>query len=301
MEQALITVLGGTGFLGRRLVSVLLQRGYPVRLVARHPQRARFPDETGLERQIADITDPRQVAAAVVDSQAVINAVSLYVEKGDLTFQAIHVEGAERVASAARRARVPRLLHLSGIGADALSPSPYVRARARGETVVREAFPNVTLVRPAAMFGADDALVRSLAMLARLPVMPLFGHGRTYLQPVWVDDVAAGLATLASWPGAPAPLYELAGGEVLRYQDMVLAVRDYLGRRAPTVPVPFPVWHLLAAVARRLPGAPLTRDQVFLMEEDNVAAHDVPGFIELDHSPRGFRESLPDCLGAPRH
>lgn len=300
MEQALVTVLGGTGFLGRRLVSALLRRGHPVRLVARHPDRARFPDETALQRQIADITDRRQVAAAVVDSHAVINAVSLYVEKGDATFHAIHVEGAERVASAARRARVPRLLHLSGIGASELSPSRYVRARARGETVVREAFPGVTLVRPAAMFGADDALLRSLAMLVRSPVIPLFGRGRTCLQPVRVEDVAAGLATLATWSGASAPLYELAGGEVLRYRDMVIAVRDHLGRRGPTLPVPFPVWHGLAALARRLPGAPLTRDQVFLMEEDNLASPGVPGFIELDHSPLGFRESLPDCLGTAR-
>ncbi|MBM7331985.1 MAG: NAD(P)H-binding protein [Alcanivorax sp.] len=297
MDTAPITVFGGTGFLGRRLVTALLQRGHAVRLAARRPERVRFHDETRLERRVADVTDDRQVAAAVAGSRTVVNAVSLYAEQGDLTFRAIHVESAERVALAARRARVPRLLHLSGIGVSDLSPSPYVRARAQGEMAVRETCPGATLVRPASMFGAGDALVRALATLSRLPVLPLFGRGRTCLQPVWVQDVAGGLATLATWPGAPAPLYELAGGEVLRYRDMVVAVRDYLGRRGPTLPLPFEAWHLMAAVARRLPGAPLTRDQVFLMEEDNVAAPDVPGFIELDRRPRGFREGLPDCLG----
>jgi len=302
MTQKPITVFGGSGFLGRSVTRTLLARGHRVRLVARHPDRVRFDaeQERRLQRRAVDIRDRPAVDDAVAGSRAVINAVSLYTERGDLTFEEIHVRAAAGLASAARGAGVDHFLQVSGIGADRTSPSSYVRARARGEVAVRGAFPDVVLVRPSSLFGAGDALIRSLALLTRLPVIPLFGRGLTRLQPVWVDDVAQALARLAEGAGPPAAIHELGGAETLRYRDLVAAVCGHLGRRRLRLPVPFLLWHALAMVLSVLSTPPLTRDQVWLMARDNVAAGQADGFARLGIRPRGVREALPVCLGPPR-
>lgn len=302
MTDDVITVFGGSGFLGQGVVRALLARGHTVRLVARHPQRPRFDrdQEARLQRHAADIREPSAVRAAVAGSRVVINAVSLYTERGDLTFEAIHVRGAAGLAAAAREAGASRLLQVSGIGAALNSPSPYIRARARGEAAVLDAFPGAVMVRPASLFGAGDALIRSLAMLSRAPVVPLFGRGLTRLQPVWVEDVAGALARLADRTGPVAGLYELGGAETLRYRDLVGAVCRHLGRRRLRVAVPFTLWHLLAMGLSRLPSPPLTRDQLWLMAKDNVASQEAYGFAALGLRPRGVRDALPVCLGPPR-
>lgn len=302
MSSHPVTVFGGTGFLGRRLVAALLSHGHRVRLVARRPRRARFdPDrERCLARLSADILDPPQVEKAVAGSAAVVNAVSLYEERGGLGFRDIHVTAAGRLAAATRRAGVSRFLQLSGIGADPSSPSAYVRARARGEMAVREAFPEALLVRPSALFGRGDALLSALATLARLPVAPLFGRGEARLQPLWVEDLAEALAMLATASAQPEPLYELGGAGIYRYRDLLEMVRTHLGRRGVSVPVPFPLWRGMAGVLHRLPGpTPLTRDQVWLMETDNVVGEGVATFADLDRSPADLADRLADCLGRP--
>lgn len=299
MNDSPITVFGGSGFLGRRLVAALLRAGQPVRLVARHPDRGRFDDTSRLQRVAADISDEAAVARALDGSRAVVNAVSLYVEQRGASFESVHVQGAARVARCARLAAVPRLLHLSGIGVDTNSPSAYVRARANGELAVRGEFAAATLIRPASMFGVNDALMSSLAMLTRLPVIPLFGRGETRLQPVWVEDVASALALLATADAAPARAYELGGGALYRYRDLVVAVQRHLHRRRPRLPVPFALWRLLATGLGVLPNPPLTRDQVFLMADDNIVQAGMPSFGELGILPRSFTEALPECL--PRH
>lgn len=302
MTDDLITVFGGSGFLGQDVIRALLARGHTVRLVARHPQRPRFDrdQEKRLQRRAADIRDPAAVRDAVAGSRVVINAVSLYTQRGDLTFEAIHVRGAAGLAAAAREAGVARLLQVSGIGATLNSPSPYIRARARGEAAVLDAFPDAVMVRPASLFGAGDALIRSLAMLSRAPVIPLFGRGLTRLQPVWVEDVAGALARLADHTAPAAGLYELGGAETLRYRALVAAVCRHLGRRRVRLAVPFVLWHLLAMGLSRLPSPPLTRDQLWLMAKDNVASREADGFAALGMRPRGVREALPVCLGPPR-
>src|SRR4029450_11195858 len=179
-----VSVFGGTGFLGRRLVQRLVAEGATVRIAVRHSERARgILDAVDLSRVSvlrADVRDRASVAAAVAGTDAVVNAVSAYVEKGGVTFEAIHEKGAETVAREAAAAGVGRLVLLSGIGADPESTSPYIRARGRGELVVRHAFPGATLVGPGAMFGPGDALFGTLAALVPLPpVLPLIGGGRS--------------------------------------------------------------------------------------------------------------------------
>lgn len=283
-----VTIFGGTGFLGRRIVDALLARDVTVRVAARQPARG---DSGAAARRVpmqADLRDPRSVRAALDGADAVVNAVSLYVESRDATYQAIHVDCAGQLARAAAEADLHHLVHISGIGADARSTSAYVRARGEGEEVVRADLPGATILRPSVMFGPDDAFLTTLiGLVQRLPVVPLFGDGSTRLQPVHVDDVAAAVAIVLTAADAPAPTYELGGPEVLSYRALLEHVIHHVGRRRPFLPFPFPVWEALAAACRLLPNPPLTEGQVALMRQDNVADPRLPGLgaLEIDSAP----------------
>ena len=281
-----VTVFGGTGFLGRRVVQSLLARGATVRVAARHPDRAVFPDAADRpQRIIADVTDDVSVQVAVEGAAAVANAVALYVERGGSTFRAVHLDGARRVAEAAAREGA-RLLHLSGIGSDAEAASPYVRARGRGEDAVRAACDRATVFRPCVMIGAGDAFLTTLTGLARrLPVFPLFGDGSTRLQPVFVGDVAEAAASALVGPDPRPGVHELGGPEVRTYRELVELVVRHCGRRRALLPVPFPVWDGLAAASNVLPAPPLTEGQVALMKRDNIADRDLPGLVTLGVQP----------------
>lgn len=233
---------------------------------------------------------------AVCDARVVVNAVSLYAEKPGVTFEEIHVEGAARVARAAREAGVESLMHISGLGADVGSPSKYVRARGRGEIAVREQFEAAVVLRPSVLFGRGDDFLASLSRLTRLPIVPLFGDGGVRLQPTYVEDVAAA-AVAAALPRCAGRTYELGGADTLTYREIVRLVMARLGRRRPVVPLPFPVWLTLARICAALPTPPLTRDQVILMQRDNVVSGAEPGFAELGVVPRGFSSLLPQLLG----
>ncbi|MCE8052448.1 complex I NDUFA9 subunit family protein [Halomonas desiderata] len=297
MTKAPITVFGGTGFLGTRIVRELFEAGHRVRIAARHP---RLPDwaEPGdpLEPLVTDVRSEAEVGRALEGAGGAVNAVSLYVESAELNFDDIHVEGAGRMARLARTAGVETFVQLSGIGASPTSRSRYVSARGRGEAKVVEEYPKAVIVRPSVMFGAGDAFISRLAGLTRLPVIPLFGHGQTRLQPVHVVDVARAIARLLGANPPQRRLFELGGPDVLRYRDAVKLLQAQLERERPLLAIPFPLWHLAALLAAPLPGSPLTRDQVFMMSEDNTVGEDVGTFADLDILPRSLRDSLPDCL-----
>jgi uncharacterized protein YbjT (DUF2867 family) len=224
--MTMVVVFGGSGFLGRRLVHRLTAEGMTVRVAVRHPDPARVELRSiGLDRVTvvpADVRDQASVVAAIAGADAVVNAVSAYVEKADVTFEAVHVQGAETLAQEAVAAGVARLVLVSGVGADPDSSSPYIRARGRGERVVQQTFPEATIVRPGAMFGPGDALFGTLAELARvLPVLPLIGGGYTRLQPVFVEDVAEAIASILADPGTVGRTYELAGPGVYTLRELV--------------------------------------------------------------------------------
>jgi len=296
MRPPVAVVFGGTGFLGRRLVGQLLGSGWQVRVVARHPAVPAGVDPDRVETVSADLRDPDSVAAALAGADAAVNAVSLYVASGGLTFRAIHADGAERLARLAGEAGVRRLVHVSGIGADPHAASPYVAARGEGERRVRSAFPDVTVLRPSVLFGPDDAFLAALDRITRLPVVPLFGSGATRLQPVFVADVAAAAVRALARADTTGRAFELGGGEVVTYRDAVVAVMTHRGRRRPLLPVPFPVWQGLAAALSVLPSPPLTRDQLALLATDNVVNPETPGFAELGLAPAALRGILPECL-----
>ncbi|MGL6159715.1 complex I NDUFA9 subunit family protein [Microbulbifer sp.] len=297
MNEQIATVFGGTGFLGRRVVRALATAGYRVRVAARHPEDVDFSD---IKDQIApvavDIRNERRVTEAVSGSVFAVNAVSLYVERGDLTFDTIHVKGAERIARCARAAGVDRLVHISGLGVDEHSPSKFIRARARGEQVVCNAFERATLVRPSVMFGSDDAFLSSLKTATLLPVVPLFGKGNNRLQPVYVEDVAAAVVELARQAGGQGQVFELGGGSVYTYRQVLQVVMSHLGRRRVLLPVPFTLWRLLVATLSLMPNPPLTRDQLVLMQSDNMVGENAKTFADLGIDPYSLEDLLDECL-----
>ncbi|MFD2190393.1 complex I NDUFA9 subunit family protein [Pistricoccus aurantiacus] len=297
MTSLPITVFGGTGFLGSAIVRELVEAGHIVRIAARRPALPAWAcREDGIELIRADIRDEASTAAALVGSGGVINAVSLYVPSRRVGFDAIHAQGAERLARLAREADIQRLVHVSGIGVDEASPSAYVRARARGERAVIKAFPKATILRPSVLFGPQDAFLTNLARLVQLPIIPLFGRGDVQLQPVHVVDVARAVERLMG-PRPPAwRLYELGGPDRLTYRAILELVMAYLRKERQLVPIPFLVWRGLAALLSPLPNPPLTRDQVILMQQDNITNPDVGSFTALRMFPRSLRESLPACL-----
>src|SRR5882672_3423854 len=203
------TVFGGTGFVGRRVVRYLREVGTKVRIVSRHQGCA---EDDGIERIAGDAHDERCVEAALAGADGAVNAISLYVEHGSDTFHSVHVEAAGKIAKAARQTGIRRFVHISGIGADAASPSPYIRSRGEGEAALQAAFPGVVIVRPAVMFASDDGFLTTILRLLRvLPVYPIFGDGKTRLQPAYADDVAAAITQVLRQSKKPSAVYELAG------------------------------------------------------------------------------------------
>jgi uncharacterized protein YbjT (DUF2867 family) len=285
-----VTVFGGTGFVGRRVVRHLSDSTATVCIASRHPARA---EADNVEQIVADAHDERSVEAAVAGADGVVNAISLYVEHGGDTFHSVHVEAAARIARVARRAGIKRFVHLSGIGADAASPSPYIRNRGEGEAAVQAAFPGAVVIRPAVMFAPDDAFLTTiLGLLRTLPAYPLFGDGRTRLQPVYVDDVAAAIAQILRQTQRPYPIYELAGPRVYSYEELLRIIAGAAGLRPVLVRIPFAFWNAVAGLAEILPHPPLTRNQLELMQIDTTASDSRPGFGLLGISPRSLEEEL---------
>jgi uncharacterized protein YbjT (DUF2867 family) len=293
-----ITVFGGTGFLGRRIVRHLCYREFPVRIAARHPDRVHRqlgPDDPQPQFVEANIHDERSVADALAGAYGVVNAVSLYLERGQETFHSVHVESAQRVAAQARRAGVERLIHISGIGADAASQSRYIRKRGEGELAVQATFLDAIFVRPAVMFGPDDALLTTtLKLLRRLPIYPIFGRGLTRLQPVYVEDVAEAVARIMQQVETPSMTFELGGPRV--YKEFLRAVSHQAGLARPLVQTPFFVWQVLAWASKMFPNPPLTRNQVELMQIDTMSSPKMPGFVELGISPHSVEAILQRML-----
>jgi uncharacterized protein YbjT (DUF2867 family) len=292
-----VTVFGGTGFLGRRIVQHLRDHEFPVRIASRHPDRGRSqfgPHDSQLLFVQADIHDERSVANALAGAHAAVNTVSLYVEHGRETFHSVHVESAQRVAAQARRAGVKRLVHLSGIGADAASRSRYIRARGEGELVVRATFAGAHIIRPAVMFGPDDAFLTTiLNLLRRLPIYPMFGRGSMKLQPAYVEDVAEATVRIIQRAETQPTIFECGGPRVYSYEELVGIVAHQAGLAPILVPIPLAVWLALGWASEILPDPILTRNQVELMQIDTVSS---PGLVELGISPQPVEAILQKML-----
>lgn len=276
---ALVTVFGGSGFVGRHTVRALAQRGYRVRAATRRPDLAGHLQPMGGVGQIhavqANLRYPESVARAVEGSDAVVNLVGLLYKSGRQTFDAVHVEGARAVARAAREARVKMMVHVSAIGADANSPGVYGRTKAAGEAAVLSEFTGPVILRPSIIFGPEDAFFNRFAAMARAaPMLPLIGGGRTQFQPVYAGDVAAAIAAACDGNARAATTYELGGPEVLSFRKLLDKTQEWAGRDRAYLRLPFWLAKLGALATVPLPNAlrPLTVDQVRMLEVDNVVS-----------------------------
>ncbi len=276
--ETLVTVFGGSGFLGRHVVRALAQRQYRIRAAVRRPELCGYLRPMGRVGQInavqANLRYPESVAAAVRDADIVVNLVGILFERGVQRFDAVQVEGAEAVAQAAKAAGA-RLVHISAISADANSPSHYARSKAEGEQRVLAADPAATIMRPSIVFGPEDDFFNRFAALARIaPALPLPGGGHTRFQPVFVGDVAEAVAKAVDGETKAGAIYELGGPHVRSFKELMEFTLATIQRRRLLVPVPFAVMKLKAAFLQFMPKPLLTPDQVELLKHDNVVSDD---------------------------
>lgn len=301
MAMRLVTVFGGSGFVGRHLVRQLARSGVRIRVAIRRPEKALFLRPMGDVGQIelvqANIRDDASVAAAVKGADAVVNLVGVLVESGKQKFTTVHAEGAARVARASASAGVERLVHVSALGADEESLSAYARTKALGEASVRAAFPTATIVRPGILFGVDDEFFNKFASMARLfPALPLFGGGGIRFQPAHVADVANAIIKVLNDPNTAGGIYELGGPNVYTFKELMEFVLETTGRKRILVPVPFELGKVMAWFLQLLPSPLLTVDQVKLLAADNVVSGQALSFGDLGIVPTSAGAVLPNYL-----
>jgi uncharacterized protein YbjT (DUF2867 family) len=290
-----ITVFGGTGFIGRHLVPLLVRSGEAVRLALRHPDRVQMTIEPPQAPELiqADVLDDVAVASAVAGTDAVVNLVGILTETSTQTYRAVHVDGARRVALAAQRHGVTRLIHISALGSSLTSPAISDRTKAEGEEAVRAVFPQATIVRPSLVFGEDDHFfTRFAAMIRSSPVLPLIGGGMTKFQPVFVGDMTAGLFELLKRPETAGKTYEFGGPQVYSFKVLLELLLTALNRQRVLVPIPFALAEMQAGLLEWLPNPPLTRDQVRLLKMDKVINGLEPTLGDLGVQPRPLEKFL---------
>ena len=298
-SQALVTVIGGGGFIGRYVCEALLRAGVRVRVAQRNPRQAYFIQPLAAVGQLsfvaADLERPRAMARAVEGAQAVINLVGIL--KG--RFDAMHVEGARTAAAAAREGGATAFVQISAIGADPGSPSAYGRSKANGEAAVRVVFPSATVIRPSLVFGPEDQLTNRFASMARLPLLPVIAPN-TRFQPIYVRDLARAIADAALDPARHGGvIYELGGPEVMTMRALNERVATLAGQSPNLIDVPDFAAGLMAKFGF-LPGAPITRDQWAMLQRDNVVAPGAAGLDAFGIAPTPLAAVAGEWLGRYR-
>ena len=276
-SSKLVTILGGSGFLGRHITRALARQGHRIRIAVRRPDLAGHVQPLGTPGQImpvqANLRYPESVEAACAGSDVVINLVGVLYSSGAQTFSALHAHGARVAARAARNAGAAQFIQMSAIGGDEGSASEYARTKAEGEMAAREEFPGATIIRPSIVFGPEDNFFNQFAAMARFsPVLPLIGGGETRFQPVFVGDVAAAVAKLVATGEGSGKTFELGGPAQKSFRELLAYVLEVTGRKRLLVPVPFAIARIKGAVLGLLPNPLLTADQVDLLRTDNVVS-----------------------------
>ena len=298
MKNQLVTIFGGSGFVGRHTVRALARAGYRIKVATRHPNRAFFLRPLGSVGQIdfvkCDVADADSVARALWGAQAVVNLTGILFQSGQ-TFEEVQADGATNIAKAAAAAGVGALVHVSAIGADAESNSDYAVTKAEGEAGVREAFPRAVILRPSIIFGPEDGFFNKFAQMARFfPALPLIGGGRTRFQPVFVGDVAQ--AIVAGLSRQDGRTYELGGPNTYSFKELLQLILRETGRKRALVPVPFSIAFLQAAFLQLLPTPLLTIDQVKLLKKDNVVSATASNLADLGITPTSVEAVIPSYL-----
>jgi NADH dehydrogenase len=274
----LVTVFGGSGFVGRHVVRALAKRGYRIRVGVRRPDLAGHLQPLGRVGQIvavqANVRRPGSVEAALRDADAAVNLVGVLFQRGPQRFEAVHTAGAATIAQAAAAMGLP-LVHVSALGADENSSSLYARSKAAGEKAVFAAKPDASILRPSIMFGPEDTFFNRFAAMARIsPVLPLIGGGMTRFQPVFVGDTALAVTAALDGKTKPGTIYELGGPEIRSFKELMQYMLGVIERRRLLLPVPFPLASAMAAFTGLLPKPPLTADQVEMLKRDNIVSEE---------------------------
>jgi len=302
--QNLVTVFGGSGFVGTQAVRFLAKSGWRIRVAVRNPNLAYKMRLLGDVGQIdvvqANIRDRASIERALHGAAASLNLAGVLRETGRQGFQAVHVMGARNVAEAARAMGVSRVVQISAIGADLDAPSKYGRTKAEGEAAVREIFPDAAIVRPSIVFGNGDSFFNKFAAMAQFaPALPLIGGGHTRFQPVFVGDVGRALARIVGDDASAGQTFELAGPGVFTFRELMEKMLAETGQRRLLLPVPWPAARVLGSLAdlgAALIPPPVTADQVESLKVDNVASGQHPGLAELGLVPTSLEAILPSYL-----
>ena len=301
----LVTLIGGTGFVGTALAEILASRGWRIRVLVRHPARAMRLKPMGDLGQISamqgDIRIPATLDKAMEGADAAVNLVGILAEGGGQRFADIQAKGAGSAAASATRAGVRSFVQVSAIGADPASPALYGRSKAEGEAAVLAAFPGASILRPSLIFGAEDGFTNRFAKLISLaPVIPVVAPA-TRFQPAAVGDVALAIATALErgLAGEPGKLYELGGPDIFTMREIMEYIARETGQSKPFVNTPDAAARFLAAL-QFLPGAPLTQDQYLMLKRDNIANPALPGFADLGITPAPMASLAPEWLARYR-
>jgi NADH dehydrogenase len=303
--RGLVTVFGGSGFVGAQIVRALAKSGARVRVAVRNPGRGyrlRMLGDVGqIEVVQANIREPSSVGRALEGAESCVNAVAVLYETGRQTFEALHVAGARLVAETAKAQGVDRFVHISAIGANLNSPAAYGRTKATGERAVREIIPGTVILRPSVIFGPEDAFFNRFAAMAGFsPALPLIGGGATRFQPVYVGDVAQAVAAALALPEAEARTFELGGPHIYSFRELMALMLAVIQRRRFLAKVPFPLAMLLGRAGDLAANLgltpPITTDQVALLRSDNVVSPGAPGLAELGVTPSALEPILPSYL-----
>lgn len=301
IKQKIVTVFGGTGFIGSQIVNGLAQQGYLVKVATRYPESVYFLKPCGAVGQVVAVacnySDPKSIAAAVKNSSYVINSVGILNQSRKNSFKRIHVEVAESIAKACKKQGVEKFIHISALGAEK-GTSKYFKSKAGGEKAVRKAFPKTTILRPSIVFGAGDRFFNMFAHLTRyLPVMPLIGGGNTKFQPVYVGDIAAVILKILSIKDNDrVDTYELGGPDVVTFKEMIGLLFDYTERKRPTVSLPWFYAKSQALFMGMLPNPYLTCDQVESLKTDTVVSKNALKINDLDIASASMGLVLPTYL-----
>jgi NADH dehydrogenase len=297
----LVTVFGGSGFLGRHIVRALAKDGWRIRVAVRRPNLALFLRPMGRVGQIqlvkCNANSDEQVRAALEGADACVNLIGVIAPGGSQSFSAMHVYAAERIARLASAMNAARLVHISALGANAEAEATYYRTKAEGERVVREAFPQASILRPSLVFGPEDDFFNRFGMLARLsPMLPLIGGGHNRAQPVFVGDVALAVSAMLADPATEGRAFEAAGPEVFTFKQLMQIVLRQTRRKRLLVPVPFGLAMVKGFFLGLLPKPLLTMDQVRMMKTDTVAHAGEPGLAALGINPCALEAIVPSYL-----
>ncbi len=302
----LVTIYGGSGFVGRYIARRMAKEGWRVRVAVRNPNEALFVKPYGVVGQVepvfCNIRDDASVAAVMDGADAVVNCVGILAPKGPNTFESVQADGAARIARIAAAQGVSQLVQISAIGADASSDSDYARTKGEGEAAVLAAFPSAVILRPSVIFGSEDQFFNKFAGMTRFgPVLPIVGAD-TKFQPVWVDDVAQA-AVVAATGRAAAGIYELGGPDVATFRDLMAQMLRVIDRRRLVINLPFGIAKIVAGVLGAVQSlslgivkAPVTTDQVKNLSKDNVVSAQARGFADLGIVPTDLEAVLPDYL-----